>query len=629
MPKTATKKKHHGKRRENSRVLGIGFDISQCVMVDQERPLLAVLGGAVTDSKIKRTIDGASNIQLTVHDPARKLLRHDRLKEKWVMDVDGLKFRYKGATKEGPDLILNFIEENVARLQEVKGTRKAYRDQVTRAEFILSEVREADGPPIPVRIFELHKRQQIKHESDKERKKQEQNESGEEHTQGEPGLGKADRGHITVKHVTADLSQIHIIDTVLDTGMSMGVSFKLLVCAIMTITQESDAVDLAISGGPNGEGFGPFSQTAAWRSTGLPGGVHGDVPACARGFFQAASTVDKAHPSMAKGPLCQEVQHAGAGQLYSQWEDEATRTVEKYLGGSDVGSVEQTVTERYAFERKKKEDAWKNSLELAKEVRWRRFMVAGKFFYVPDTFLMRAKRRDSINEEDSGVDTIDFEIHENKDIDEVTVECRADYWRVPPGCIVHLDEQMGPAEGNYLVIDIEGTLFRGDKGITVKLHKPVEPLKEPANETHTKSISVPGGGTGSPEAPPGMPANVVKMMVEAEAIEGTPYKWGGGHGSASDLRQRLKEYDCSGAVSRILYVGGYLDEPLTSGALASKFEGGRGEWFTIWANAAHVWIEFRTVNGWRAWEEGGTLGNHAGWSHESTGGYSPRHPKGT
>lgn len=622
--KTPTKK-HHGKRRENHRVLGIGFDISKCVLVGQERPILAYLGRAVIDSQITRTIDGVSNIQLTVHDPDRKLLRSGILEEKWTMDVDGLKFRYKGASKEGPDQVLKFIEENAARLQEVKGARKAYRDQTTRAEFILSEVREAEGPDIPVRIFELHKRQPIKKESDKEKKKQEQNESGEEHTQGEPGLGKADVGSIDVKHVAADLEQIHVIDTVLDTGMSMGMSFKLLVCAIMTITQETDARNL----NSGSAGMGPFSQEpGTWGTSNV--GATLDIAEDARGFFQAAEKVDKASPAMAKGPLCQEVQHAGAGQLYSQWEDEATRTVEKYLGGSDVGSVSQTVTERYAFERKKKENAWTNTHELAKEVKWRRFMVAGKFFYVPDSFLMRAKRRATIDEESNGIDSIDFEMNENMPITEATITCRANYWKVPPGCIVHLHESMGPAEGDYLVTSIEGTLFRSDPTITVKIHKPVKALKEPANETRTKSISVPGGGSAaSPEAPPNMPANVVKMMVEAEAIEGTPYLWGGGHESTTAVRQRLKKYDCSGAVSRILYVGGYLDEPLTSGSLAGKFEAGKGEWFTIYANSQHVWIEFRTVNGWRAWEEGGSLGDHAGWSHESAAGYSARHPKGT
>jgi hypothetical protein len=616
-------KRHTPKRKSNDKVLGIGRDLSELTMVTSERPLLAVIGGAVLDASITRTVGGASNIQIVVHDPERKLLRNKLLEEKWDIHLDGLQFRYKGASKSGPDITLSFIELNAARLQEVKGVRKAYRDKVTRAEFILSEVREADGPEIPVRIFELHKAQPIKTEKETKKEKEERNTTGEEHTHGEPGLGKADLGKIQVKHVDATIGQIHIIDEVLNVGMSMGASFKLLIASVMVITQETDVANL-----DNGAaGIGPFSQEPGTWGTSHPGATK-DISEDARGFFQVGIKADKAKPAQSKADLCQAVQASGAGaSFYAKWEDESTQTVEQYLGGSDVGSVSQTITERYAFERSKKENAWTNAHKLAGEVKWRRFMVAGKFFYVPDTFLMRAKRRAVLDEESSGIDTIDFDMHENVEIHEVTVSCRAQYWKVPPGCVAALSDQMGPAAGNYIVETIEGSLFDSDPNLTIKLHKPVQPLKEPANETKTKSISV--GSGSSPEAPAGMPANVVQMLEEAEAIEGSPYLWGAGHESASAVNQRLAKYDCSGAVSRILHVGGYLDEPKTSGNLAGMFESGKGEWFTIYANSVHVWIEFKTNKGWRAWEEGGNLSNHAGWSHEDPSGYSARHPKGT
>lgn len=621
---TAAKKKHTPKHRGNDKVLGIGRDLSELTMVADDRPLLAVIGGAVIDASITRTIGGASNIQLVIHDPERKLLRNKLLEEKWDIHLDGLQFRYKGASKSGPDITLSFIERNAARLQEVKGVRKAYRDRVTRAEFILGEVREADGPDIPVRIFELHKAQPIKTEKESKKEKEERNSTGEEHTHGEPGLGKADLGAVTVKHVKATIGQIHIINEVLDVGMSMGASFKLLIASIMTITQESDVSNEDLGAA----GIGPFSQEpGTWGAT-YPGATH-DVAEDSRGFFQVGLKEDKAKPAQSKADLCQAVQNSGAGaSFYAKWETEATATVERYLGGSNVGSVSQTVTERYAFERSKKENAWTNAHKLAGEVKWRRFMVAGKFFYVPDTFLLRAKRRAVIDEEASGIDTIDFDMHENVEIQEVSVSCRAPYWKVPPGCVAELTKHMGPAAGAYVVETIEGSLFDSDPNLTIKLHKPVQPLKEPANETNTKSISIPGGGS-SPEAPPGMPANVVKMIEEAEAIDGAPYSWGSGHESASVLKQRLKKYDCSGAVSRILFVGGYLSSPAVSGALAGMFESGPGQWFTIYANGEHVFIEFRTVKGWRAWEEGGNLSDHAGWSQHTHSGFTARHPKGT
>ncbi len=614
------KQKHHPKGRENKKVLGIGQDITDLKLISNDRPILAVIGGAVTDATITRTIGGASNIQITVHDPERKLLRKGLLKEKWDIHIDGLDFRYKGVTKEGPDLTLKFIELNAARMQEVKGVRKAFRDQVTRAEFILSEVREVDGPDVPVNIFELHKDQPIMSEKETAQAKQDRNSTGEEHTQGEPGLGKADLGKITVKNEKADLPQIHIINEVLDVGMSMGASFKLLIASIMTITQESDATNINIGAA----GVGPFSQEPGTWGTTYPGATN-DVSEDAHGFFQVGLKEDEAAPSQSKAELCQAVQNSGAGaSYYAKWENEATATVERYLGGSSVGSVSQTVKERYAFEREKKENAWTNSKKLANEVKWRRFMVAGKFFYVPDAFLLTAKRRAVIDEESSGIDSIDFEMHENVPINEVTVQCRANYWSVPPGCVVELSDKMGPAAGTYVVETIEGSLFDSDPNVTIKCHRPVKALKEPAPETHTNSISVPGGS--SAEAPAGMPSNVVKMLEEAEAIEGTPYLWGGGHDT---VKTRGKKLDCSGAVSRILYVGGYLSTPATSGTLAGMFEAGKGEWFTIWANAEHVFIEFRTKQGWRVWEEGGNLSDHAGWSEHTTSGFTARHPEGT
>lgn len=510
----ATKTKHSPKHRDSPRVLGIGKDIRDAVLVAGERPLLAVIGGAILEATITRTIAGVSNIQLVVHDPERKLLRKGILEEKWTMKIDGLHFRYKGSTKSGADITMNFIEENAARMQEVKGARKAYRDQVTRAEFILSEIREVKGAEIPVRIFELHKDQPIKTEKDRQAKKDKRNESGEEHTQGEYGLGATDVGKVTVKHDGADAGQIHIIDAVLDTGMSMGMSFKLLICAVMTITQESD---VAILNSP--EGYGPFSQlkNGAWPAS-------GDPAKDAAGFFKAALKVAKENPDMAKGDLCQAVQAAGAGELYSQWEDEATNTVETFLGGSDVGSVEQTVKERYAFEREKKENAWTNSHKLAEEVHWRRFMVAGKFFYVPDTFLMRGKRRAIIDEDTRGIDTIDYEDHENLEVLEATVQCRAQYWKVPPGCIVRVDKKMGPAAGDYLVTSIEGSMFDNDKEIEVKIHKPIKPLKEPAPETHTNSLSVPGGATSSSGmgALEGTAEDVVNEVIDYAHANGFP-----------------------------------------------------------------------------------------------------------
>lgn len=604
------KKKHHHKRRENNRVLGVGRDIRDAVLVGDERPLLAVIGGAVIEADITRTIAGASNIQLVVHDPERRLLRKKLLKEKWTLKVDGLHFRFKGAIKDGPDVTMSFIEENAARLQEVTKARKVYRDQVTRAEFILSQVREAPGPDIPVRIFELHKEQPIRKEKDRQAKKDRQNESGEEHTQGEYGLGSADIGKVTVKHEVASPGEVHIIDEVLDVGMSMGASFKLLVASIMTITQETHAQNLD----SGAAGRGPFSQEPGTWGTAYPGATL-DVAEDARGFFQVGLKKDRENPSQSKAELCQAVQASADGSLYAQWEDESTKTVETFLGGSDVGSVEQTVKERYAFEREEGESAWANTKKLANEVHWRRFMVAGRFFYVPDTFLMRSKRQAVIDEEDPGIDSIDFEYNENVEVQEAKVKCRAKYWKVPPGCIVALNKTMGPAHGNYLVTSIEGSMFDSDQDIEVTLHKPTKPLKEPAPETRTKSLSVPGGSSMA-----GVPQKVAEIIayVDEATEKGTNYGYGAGH-TGSSFPGPSAEKDCSSFVSAAVHAAGYLSVVITSGEFANVFPNGEGEWVTIYGDADHVFMKVKYPDGhWRYAGTGGPTGS-GGWVPDSNG----------
>ena len=119
------------------------------------------------------------------------------------------------------------------------------------------------------------------------------------------------------------------------------------------------------------------------------------------------------------------------------------------------------------------------------------------------------------------------------------------------------------------------------------------------------------------------------MLKRMEELEGAPYVWEGGHGGFISAPKAGR--DCSGAMSDVLHVGGYLNEPLTSGALATQFEPGKGQWFVMYANAIHVWCEIMTTDGWKEWEEGGTLGSKAGFldgGTQSPGGYSARHPRG-
>jgi hypothetical protein len=85
--------------------------------------------------------------------------------------------------------------------------------------------------------------------------------------------------------------------------------------------------------------------------------------------------------------------------------------------------------------------------------------------------------------------------------------------------------------------------------------------------------------------PANAPAQVVAAINAGNQIRKMPYRWGGGHRSFFD-----SGYDCSGAVSYLLYGAGLIDSPLPSGGLASSWGTyGRGQWITVYANAGHTY----------------------------------------
>ncbi|MGE5408432.1 MAG: lytic murein transglycosylase [Syntrophothermus sp.] len=130
------------------------------------------------------------------------------------------------------------------------------------------------------------------------------------------------------------------------------------------------------------------------------------------------------------------------------------------------------------------------------------------------------------------------------------------------------------------------------------------------------------GPDGLASAPSSAPPAVKAAIAAANSIVGTPYVWGGGHGSWYSYG-----YDCSGAVSFALYGAGLLDTPLTSGSLESYGEPGPGRWITIYANATHTYM---VIAGLRWDTVGDVHGTGPRW-HDAPPypeGFVVRHPAG-
>lgn len=142
------------------------------------------------------------------------------------------------------------------------------------------------------------------------------------------------------------------------------------------------------------------------------------------------------------------------------------------------------------------------------------------------------------------------------------------------------------ANANQAYKMLGGTLFDTGKGGSGRPGNISAALKAYLNKTTTTAA-----------ATSTIPVAVVTMLKTAMALEGTPYKWGGGH-AGWDPVEELKKIglDCSGFVSRVLHAGGVkLPGPLTTAGLAQHLAPGAGKYVTVYDRPtgpeAHTFME--------------------------------------
>ena len=126
-----------------------------------------------------------------------------------------------------------------------------------------------------------------------------------------------------------------------------------------------------------------------------------------------------------------------------------------------------------------------------------------------------------------------------------------------------------------------------------------------------------GGGSGSPancevtihhhKASIGdcAPGRIQKVIRAANHIVGKSYCHGGGHSSF-----KSSCYDCSGAVSKALHGGHFVDTPMDSSGYMHWAKKGKGDWFTVYANPSHAFL----VIGGARFDTSMTHGDGPGWS---------------
>jgi hypothetical protein len=117
----------------------------------------------------------------------------------------------------------------------------------------------------------------------------------------------------------------------------------------------------------------------------------------------------------------------------------------------------------------------------------------------------------------------------------------------------------------------------GTPGSTETTTTPTSPVYGPPQKARLtkKGVAIP---------PPNAPPAVVNAINYGNFIRKQPYRWGGGHASFYDTG-----YDCSGAVSFVLWGAGLLTSPMPSGSFTTWGLPGKGQWLTVYANKSHIY----------------------------------------
>jgi hypothetical protein len=328
----------------------------------------------------------------------------------------------------------------------------------------------------------------------------------------------------------------------------------------------------------------------------------------------------------------------------ARWYSEGVAAAKLFMGaGGDAGSVTSTAGEGgttetrempYEFSRgsaDKPENSWDCMGRLADEVKWRRFMAAGRFFFVSDDWLARQAPLYKISEATRGVIEMSFDFETRRESAQLNVKVQTGRYGFAPGDVVQVVDE-GPADGNWLVANVRRSLF--SKIAEVTLTRKQAKLPEPAPQRETVNVGTQAGvggiSLGDATTASGV-GNGQAAAVYAAAQEATNRRW-----SYSQPRRNSNgpgEYaDCSSGVTWVLKRAGVsVPAHTTNAPVSGSYVGwgrpGPGQRVTVWCNSGHIWMQFKGFPNWR-FDTGGGSGGKLWPTPRSSGGFVARHADG-
>lgn len=534
---------------------------------------------AITSAQVSRTIEGASTLEVTVDDDiSRTIQKSGKLGRKVDVNVDGLWWTLKGINKTGRSVRLTFEEREVNLMRYYQSFKYASRDDMTRAQFVLSMIKEVTEEPLQWVIPELLVDQpisdlqpgQVLINSQGIVQKTTLDQATADYNR-EQGIHLSTK--LTVKGAPATAEQIGNANIILQTAKQMKAPAKVMVAAINTAITESTIHNLT---GGDRDSVGIFQQRP---SQGWP--ASRDIPTDTAAFVSRAITINEQFPNISVAALCQSVQHSGTadGSNYAPWTTEAEQFVNAFgteipnsvreavttaqknataLNTTTAGVgklfVRGTITKKNGYTILTPENSWACANRLGNEVNWRMFCVSGVMYFISEQYLFKSRPFMIISEDSPGIDTIDYDYDEGKRQATVEITAHLSRWSAPPGSTIQIQDQ-GIIDGKWLVHEVERSLFETTATITCSKPNPI--LPEPTNLVSLTSGGIPGtpkakvAGQSSVEVETGhakLNKTQQKIIQYATDQLGVPYVWGGETPGVA--------FDCSGLTAAAYGVAG-------------------------------------------------------------------------
>lgn len=511
----------------------LDVNVEKLTLQSSKKGLATEIEKVLQDAKLVEPMQGAMALNLDLLDDDFNALNSGVFGTRVTAKVDRVTFRLTEVSIT-EDTALSAVTEHalIAEMREHSKPKKASRHSMTRAEFVLSMLKELKTPYTFI-CPELHRKQPVK--SKPESKKERQEEEGVVPLKAANRHAEASQpvpSNLKVKGQAASASQLEQASILLGVVSELGgtkLCSEAIICSAIgesTLTAETTPNSLGFWGVLQGSSGKNPKYPAYWPDPTDSAGMARSWCKGGKGFIIGGLALSAL--KLEPGEIATKVEGSGEpADFYGRYRGEAKAIVEAFEGGglasfAGSGATKSSTytihTSTYEFERGQPgqtEDTFTCAQRLANEVGWSFFVCGERSIYlVNDDDLLKATPRYKIGPHSPGL--VDFKgdvsvghrtvmIHGKRQPKPSLAEmvARIDRWGAPPGTVI-LVSGYGPFDGKWLVDRIERPLF--DSLATVHLRAPAKPLEEPPWEISSTTLSSVEGGEAAKGVPGGIPA---------------------------------------------------------------------------------------------------------------------------